>query len=67
MAYLKIVSQLEKLILSFVYNGKLERKEEQNIIDLLYDIYKQGDGRFKLEEIPALAIGFMSMGLICIR
>ncbi|MDO7344510.1 hypothetical protein Q5W00_20475, partial [Acinetobacter baumannii] len=24
MAYLKIVSQLEKLILSFVYNGKLE-------------------------------------------
>lgn len=55
-AYLKIVSQLEKLILSFVYNGKLERKEEQNIIDLLYDIYKQGDGRFKLEEIPALAM-----------
>lgn len=56
MAYLKIVLQLEKLILSFVYNGKLERKEEQNIIDLLYDIYKQGDGRFKLDEIPALAM-----------
>ncbi|WP_267530992.1 hypothetical protein [Acinetobacter oleivorans] len=56
MAYLKIVSQLEKLILSFVYNGKLERKEEQNLLDLLHDIYKQGDGRFKLEEIPALAI-----------
>lgn len=54
MAYLKIVSQLEKLILSFVYNGKLERKEEQNLLDLLHEIYKQGDGRFKLEEIPAL-------------
>ncbi|HGW4639285.1 TPA: hypothetical protein ACNIFG_002940 [Acinetobacter baumannii] len=54
MAYLKIVSQLEKLILSFVYNGKLERKEEQNLLDLLHEIYKQGEGRFKLEEIPAL-------------
>ncbi|MHC3125563.1 hypothetical protein [Acinetobacter sp. GN11] len=56
MAYLKIVSQLEKLILSFVYNGKLERKEEQNLLDLLHEIYKQGEGRFKLEEIPALAM-----------
>lgn len=54
MAYLKIVSQLEKLILSFVYNGKLERNEEQNLLDLLHEIYKQGEGRFKLEEIPAL-------------
>lgn len=54
MAYLKIVSQLEKLILSFVYNGKLERNEEQNLLDLLHEIYKQGEGRFKLEETPAL-------------
>ncbi|MFV5376327.1 hypothetical protein [Acinetobacter calcoaceticus] len=56
MAYLKIVSQLEKLILSSVYNGKLERNEEQELFGLLHDIYKQGDGRFKLEEIPALAM-----------
>jgi len=54
MAYLKIVAQLEKLILSFVYNGKLERNEEQDLLDLLHEIYKQGIGRFELEEIPAL-------------
>ncbi|NUF84667.1 hypothetical protein [Acinetobacter seifertii] len=56
MAYLKIVPQLEKFILSFAYNGKLERKEEQNIIDLLYEIYSQGLGRFELEEITTLDI-----------
>lgn len=57
MAYLKIVLQLEKLILSFVYNGKLERNEEQDLFDLLHEIYKRGIGRFELEEMPALNMG----------
>lgn len=56
MAYLKIVSQLEKLILSFVYNGKLERNEEKDLLDLLHEIYKQGTGRFELEKKPALGM-----------
>lgn len=53
MAYLKIVLQLEKLILSFVYNGKLERNEEQDLFNLLDEIYKQGIGHFELEEVSA--------------
>ncbi|ENW48654.1 hypothetical protein F917_02526 [Acinetobacter baumannii NIPH 67] len=54
MAYLKIVLQLEKLILSFVYNGKLERNEEQDLFNLLDEIYKQGVGHFELEKVSAL-------------
>ncbi|MEN8283180.1 hypothetical protein [Acinetobacter gerneri] len=54
MAYLKNVVQFEKLILSFVYNGKLERNEEQDLFDLLHEIYKQGIERFELEEMSVL-------------